>query len=1134
MERTHFLSSLTSSAKPVKASSSGEPIWESLSGVLVGKMISPERRSKLSSFYYDVDEDPASSDEQETAEAKNSDTKSETLRVIGNVPIARYEGSPRRLVPRSSSSRFPTTSGWSAGNLPSDSMKRSTSYPPAFETVIDDRGESCSNRDEPEQRQQPPPPPPLYSSHHRQRVPGFPKRVTETSTTETDPSSATDLLLCLSGEEEAQVKTSPIKPSVPSSSKAIDCRNVLEEFFGSSYHSQHLPSDSYEKEGGFLLPTCRSSRLSSACGDDDERSSTQERSEWSSKKSSIIPISSCVDDDLDELDGQPSPQARRQRPRDKDTLVMQLSTSAGDEKSVSLHGGESKGELPVLADGLSSGEDDEEQSSEKEDETKVLESSNHENGDDLSPTREAIRRQLNALELGMADSSSRKQRSYPCYDFRDRDEREENLFICEVGDAVEESSDRDRDSSHSSSSPHKQEQVLIPGLPEPNLVISSLPSRRLAPSSSRDVFATSPSESVAPVEHRLWDYSDQFERVGKRSTKISEDRRDEENQWSPTQKQEFHHASPFAGLKEGRLTPPRASLTRHRRGGSPSSHHRRHFPHASPLHPEEDRHSCSPPPPAPESVRSTPWSCSHVDNDPQHRMIGDSKERRGSLPHSHSSSSSGGPERISEASSRTSSTGSSVSIDQAVREYRETLLQRKRELDHQMQTARGGGSDDEEADRPPHAAGASYIVKKEVEEEDLDTDQETDRLLGEQRSSPPTQTSQSPPQNGSAPRDGGGGSATGGPKKRGKSKEALIEGVLFRARYLGTTELVCEGQQPTKTTRMMQAEEAVSRIKAPDGETQPSTEVDLFISTEKIMVLNTDLKEIMIDHGLRSISYVADIGDLLVLMARRRRPPTESGIAKIPKMISHVFESEEATFIAQSIGQAFQAAYMEFLKANGIEDTFIRDLDYQEVLNSQEIFNDELTMFAEKDHQKDVIVPKAKGEILGIVIVESGWGSMVPTVVIANLLPSGPAARCGSVNIGDQIIAINGISLVGLPLSQCQTCIKNTKHQTAVKMTLVPCAPVVEVMIKRPDTKYQLGFSVQNGVICSLLRGGIAERGGVRVGHRIIEINHQSVVAVPHEKIVNLLATSVGEISMKTMPTSMFRLLTGQETPVYI
>ncbi|XP_067641979.1 uncharacterized protein X11L [Eurosta solidaginis] len=444
-------------------------------------------------------------------------------------------------------------------------------------------------------------------------------------------------------------------------------------------------------------------------------------------------------------------------------------------------------------------------------------------------------------------------------------------------------------------------------------------------------------------------------------------------------------------------------------------------------------------------------------------------------------------------------------------------------------------------------------------------------------------------------------SANSDKKAKTRNKEGLldpavlIEGVLFRARYLGSTQLVCEGQ-PTKSTRMMQAEEAVSRIKAPEGENQPSTEVDLFISTEKIMVLNTDLKEIMMDHALRTISYIADIGDLVVLMARRRFVPSDScgsdaDITNVcgnsnkdtqenclgnngdgssitsgngnsnagtingtgtcnaavvgngsnnkhnrtPKMICHVFESDEAQFIAQSIGQAFQVAYMEFLKANGIEDhSFVKEMDYQEVLNSQEIFGDELEIFAKKELQKEVVVPKVKGEILGVVIVESGWGSMLPTVVIANLMSAGAAARCGQLNIGDQLIAINGMSLVGLPLSTCQSYIRNAKNQTAVKFTVVPCPPVVEVKIKRPNTKYQLGFSVQNGVICSLLRGGIAERGGVRVGHRIIEINNQSVVAVPHEKIVNLLATSVGEILMKTMPTSMFRLLTGQENPIYI
>ncbi|XP_048489182.1 amyloid-beta A4 precursor protein-binding family A member 1 [Plutella xylostella] len=510
------------------------------------------------------------------------------------------------------------------------------------------------------------------------------------------------------------------------------------------------------------------------------------------------------------------------------------------------------------------------------------------------------------------------------------------------------------------------------------------------------------------------------------------------------------------------------------------------------------------------------------------------------------------------------------------------------------------------------------------EEDEADTDLETDRLLGQQRTDdqgffddkgwrkPKSRTvmpagsatgARSPPHpaaDPAEPRDDhvSLNNKDKDAKKKSKNKEAvnrsvLIEGVLFRARYLGSTQLACEGQ-PTKATRMLQAEEAVARIKwgcegpysgvyaapaavfrltflgsvevdedsrrrkkrpkknmveeavtkikalAPEGENQPSTEVDLFISTEKIMVLNTELKEIMMDHALRTISYIADIGDLVVLMARRRFVPHETDsdqpkLNRTPKMICHVFESEEAQFIAQSIGQAFQVAYMEFLKANGIEDhSFVKEMDYQEVLNSQEIFGDELQMFAKKELQKEVVVPKTKGEILGVVVVESGWGSMLPTVVIANLAPAGAAARCGQLNIGDQIIAINGVSLVGLPLSTCQTYIKNSKNQTVVKLTVVPCAPVVEVKIKRPDTKYQLGFSVQNGVICSLLRGGIAERGGVRVGHRIIEINSQSVVAVPHERIVNLLATSVGEILMKTMPTSMFRLLTGQENPVFI
>lgn len=71
-----------------------------------------------------------------------------------------------------------------------------------------------------------------------------------------------------------------------------------------------------------------------------------------------------------------------------------------------------------------------------------------------------------------------------------------------------------------------------------------------------------------------------------------------------------------------------------------------------------------------------------------------------------------------------------------------------------------------------------------------------------------------------------------------------------------------------------------------------------------------------------------------------------------------------------------------------------------------------------------LLLEKQKGEILGVVIVESGWGSILPTVILANMMNGGPAARSGKLSIGDQIMSINNTSLVGLPLATCQGIIK--------------------------------------------------------------------------------------------------------------
>ncbi|CAL8247927.1 unnamed protein product [Merluccius merluccius] len=372
----------------------------------------------------------------------------------------------------------------------------------------------------------------------------------------------------------------------------------------------------------------------------------------------------------------------------------------------------------------------------------------------------------------------------------------------------------------------------------------------------------------------------------------------------------------------------------------------------------------------------------------------------------------------------------------------------------------------------------------------------------------------------------------------------LISGVVFAANYMGCAQLLSE-KTPSKNVRMTQAKEAIRRVKAPESNSEPMSEIDLFISTQRIKVLSADTQEVMIDHPLQSITYITDIGNIVVLMARRRvsRPDSQENVETSNhdqynnhqyKMICHVFDSEDAQFIAQSIGQAFSVAYQEFLRANGINPEDLSQKEYSKLLKTKDMYNDDLIHFSKSENCKDVCIEKSKGEILGVVIVESGWGSILPTVIIANMMHAGPAEKSGAVNIGDQIMSINSTSLVGLPLSTCQSIIKGLKNECRLKMSIVSCPPVTTVLIRRPDIRYQLGFSVQNGIICSLMRGGIAERGGVRVGHRIIDINGQSVVATSQKKMVHILSSAVGEIHMKTMPAAVYRLLTAQEQPVYI
>jgi len=66
-----------------------------------------------------------------------------------------------------------------------------------------------------------------------------------------------------------------------------------------------------------------------------------------------------------------------------------------------------------------------------------------------------------------------------------------------------------------------------------------------------------------------------------------------------------------------------------------------------------------------------------------------------------------------------------------------------------------------------------------------------------------------------------------------------------------------------------------------------------------------------------------------------------------------------------------------------------------------------------------VTIGKRKGEMLGVMIVAAGIGSIIPTVIISHLSRTGAAFKCGQLNVGNYLLSVNGTSLVGLSILQC-------------------------------------------------------------------------------------------------------------------
>ena len=97
--------------------------------------------------------------------------------------------------------------------------------------------------------------------------------------------------------------------------------------------------------------------------------------------------------------------------------------------------------------------------------------------------------------------------------------------------------------------------------------------------------------------------------------------------------------------------------------------------------------------------------------------------------------------------------------------------------------------------------------------------------------------------------------------------EQITSGVTFEMHYLGTTKLKSPSN-PSKSQHLQMCREVLSRIKMPHGEMQPLTPISVFISTRTLQLLDPATGTAMLQHPLSSISYISDVGNNLVIMAK--------------------------------------------------------------------------------------------------------------------------------------------------------------------------------------------------------------------------------------------------------------------------
>lgn len=122
-----------------------------------------------------------------------------------------------------------------------------------------------------------------------------------------------------------------------------------------------------------------------------------------------------------------------------------------------------------------------------------------------------------------------------------------------------------------------------------------------------------------------------------------------------------------------------------------------------------------------------------------------------------------------------------------------------------------------------------------------------------------------------------------------------------------------------------------------------------------------------------------------------------------------------------------------------------------------------LERFMNKKHWKKIQITKPGGEKLGMRLVKTGKRAVIPGFLVKEVTLDGPAHKTGQIKIGDQIMTINGASVIGMKMRELITLLDGVSKGVNVTIQIVEGGGNMQETLRlNPNTNNNVNINIDS------------------------------------------------------------------------